>query len=409
VCYYTLISSINKIYKTMFKTNTVLGKAAALAVFPALAFGVFVAPGAVSSDTTVVGVKNTNAGVTMTEVVSLSNSGGNTIVSDAASVGGNSGDSRHVTAGAGATAANKAEVKDVEVESRGGEAEADVAALAAGDAAAHSSAKSTTGNGGSAGMAASVNTIVTGDARSDVAIIGGVDHNEVNITITDACCDRKNTYHEQASMYLDASEYYAYDFYYYGLKAWEKEESKHGKYGGWKSESSLSEKEKSEKGEGESELSMGSDWSVTTETYVPVTTVIAVENHNASMDLLSVASAANTGDNTIVSSAASVGGNSGDSEDVSAGAGASATNKAEVKDVEVESKYGSKYSKGDAEADVLAAGDGNALATADVTSRTGHAGNADDAVTDNMILSGRSDSFVTVVRTSLHNVVRILR
>jgi hypothetical protein len=254
-----------------------------------------------------------------------------------------------------------------------------------------------------------------------VLVSGGTDKNEVDIDLTDDCaCDRANEYHEQSMHFLDMETSSEYDNYYSEMNAWDKEESRHGHRGGWEAEHSYSEGEISEEGSSDFGLTEESAWEVHTKTYVPVKTVVEVSNVNTTMDATRVRSDSDSGNNEIVSKSKSVGGTSGESEGVYAGSSAHTNNTAEVVDVEAEAKgmlgHEQRYDRGhghqqsgDAELDVIAEVAGDVLATSDTSSETGDAGDADDATTDNMILSGRSDSIVTIVKASRHNVVRIVR
>lgn len=375
-------------------------------MLPALTLGIFAVPGAASADNgmggvaTMVMVSNTNTGVSMTEVASVANSGGNVIMSSASSVGGNSGNSRDVTADARASTGNTA-MAEVEGEGEEGETEVEGETSATGNSSAYAAANSATGNGGSAGRSVTVNTIVSGDAKSDVLVMGGTDHNEVDIDVTDDCeCDRANEYYEQYADFYEEASSSEYEDYYTSS-------SEEGETEGCEGECEESEYEfdsetSNETGSEEYEQSQGSMWSVYEKTYVPVKTMIMVQNENTTLEGLAVLSASDSGNNAILAASASVGGTSGDSEDVHAGAGADTHNTA-MAEVEGEGEEGETEVEGETHAG------GNSDVAGLVQSTTGDGGSADDSTSDNMVLTGRSDSIVTIIKTSRHNVVRIVR
>jgi hypothetical protein len=355
-----------------------------------------------------ISVMNVNAGMSRTMVVSGANSGGNTIMAESLSTGGDSGNSARVSAGAGADAGNRTDVEDVTADdakeysrykqssTEGGDATVD--ATSAGDASALAGASSRTGNAGSAGNATTRSSITTDDAVSDVVVMGGTDSNEVVIDLPDT--DRKNTYHEESLqlMELSASSEY-YNYYRAVEESYEEEGSKGYRGNGGSSEEWYEEEESAKSGSSNLDLTTASEWSVSKTEYAPVTTIIRVANANLSADETTVLSGANSGMNSIFARSASIGGDSGNSTGVSAGAGAGAHNSTDVDDV---------YSKkGDATVDAGAYGDADALA--DTESQTGTGGASSDAETENIIVSGRSASVITVVETSRHNVVRIRR
>jgi hypothetical protein len=407
----------------MVKANTILGKAAALAMLPALTLGIFAAPAAVSADngsgvSTTVNVMNVNTGASMTDVTSMSGTGGNTIMAASKTTAGDSGNNGVTAAGARADAANDADVDDIEADgdegskykssrhgSHGDESDVDADAAATGDADALATASARTGNGGAGGKAETVSTILTGDSKSDVAVIGGADENRIDIEIDDCGCDQANTYHEESMRFLDLSMAMEYDNYYKSVEEKSKTEGDDKHYGRhhgggsadeeWKYEEDVT----SEEGAASMGLTAGESWSVSKKEYVPVTTVINVGNVNTSLSATRVASLSGTGGNTIVAMSASEAGNSGSNLMTLAGAGASAANEADVDDVEAD--------RGDV--DAAAGAHGSAAAGADAASQTGNGGAGGESTTDSLIVSGRSDSIVTVVETSRHNVVRIRR
>ncbi len=408
MCHNTLISNITITNTSMVKTNTVLGKAVALAMLPALTLGIFATPGVVSADeggvTTIVKVSNANMGFSMTDVASGANSGGNTIVSGASSKGGDTGSNVGVLSGAAARTANTANVDDVEGETERGEGEVEAEAEVAGDAAAYSSATARTGNAGNAGRAMTVSTIATGEATSDVMVVGGSDKNEVDIDVTDDCdCDRANEYHEASVQYMDLSMSSEYDNYYRDVEEESETEGGDRHHGDSESEWEYSEGVVSEEGSSDFDMSAGSAWEVSTKEYVPVKTIIGVENVNTSVQATRVISGANSGMNTLLAGSMSEGGDTGSNMLVGSAALASAENSADLDDVEGETERG----EGEVEAEAGAYGNAEAGSSADAT--TGNAGNGADAATDSMIVSGRSNSIVTIVETSRHNVVRIQR
>jgi len=409
----------------MVTAHTVLGKTAAVAMLPALTLGMFAMPAAAFEGAhdgevyTDVSVFNMNSGETMNAVTSSSNSGGNAIMATSKSEGGDSGDSTNVRSRAEARTANSAIVADVEGESEDGdkdsEVEVEAEAEVDGDSEAYSKAKSYTGDGGNAGTAATVSTISTGDATSDVAIVGSTDENTVDIDVSDDCeCDRVNEYHETSNRYMDLTYSSEYDNWYKDVEEWKEseEESEYESNGEEEGEyekdyeSSYDLEEGSETGSTDLDVEAGESWEVHEKTYAPVTTVVNVANVNMHRTANLVASDANSGDNLIAAAAESEGGDSGNSEGVSSSAAASTHNHSSVTDVEGEAEDG-EDSEVEVEAEAETAGD--AFTGSESESATGHAGDGSDALTDSMIITGRSDSIVTIVETSRHNVIRIQR
>lgn len=370
----------------MVTANTVVGKAAALAMLPALTLGLFAAPAnAQEAVNTFVGVNNFSVAATTNMVGSLANTGGNVVMSSSASVGGNSGSSAAI---AGPTTALAESDADVNVEAEGedgedSEVEAEGEAWADGDATATGSATSATGNGGNGGTATNITTLMTGDATSEVAIDGGVNSTEIDITVEDDCCDRYNEYYESASMY--------YDSYYLD------EESEYEAEGDGEVEEEWSKEEGS--------TEKGGEWESYSKEYVPANTTILVGNVDMSETVNLVMSGADTGNNAVLSDSVSMGGTSGNGMAMTAPVTAAADSDA---DVEVEAE-GEDGAEGEVEAEGEAAADGDASATNTAASTTGNGGNGGSTMTDTLVVTGAARSFVGIIDASKHTVIRILR
>jgi hypothetical protein len=371
----------------MVKANTTLGKVAAIAMLPALTFGMFAMPADASyhnkGATTFVGVSNTSVAYTTNMVASGANTGGNIIMGTSASVGGDSGSSAAVSGPVNASSNVDGDVKvkgegedksEVEVE---GEVDID------NETTAHGSALSASGNGGSAGKAVTVNTLTTGDAVSEVVIAGAQNRTEIDIAVEDDCaCDRYNEYYENASKYYESK-----------YKNEESEYEKDGKYGDIEEEYKLKE----------GSTVKESDWEVYTKTYVPVKTTIMVENTEVSETVNVVFSGADSGSNFVLGDSVSLGGTSGDSAAVSGPVNASSKVDGDVK------ADGEGEDKGDVDVEGEVKIDNATHAQGTAGSATGNGGNANDSTTDTLVVTGRAASFVGIIDASKHTIIRIRR
>ncbi len=370
----------------MVTANTVLGKAAALAMLPALTLGLFASPAnAQEAVNTFVGVNNFSTAATTNMVGSVANSGGNVVMSTSASVGGNSGSSAAI---AGPTTALAESDADVEVEAEGeegddSEVEAEGEAYADGDATATGSATSATGNGGNGGTATNVTTLMTGDATSEVSIDGGENSTEIDVTVEDDCCDRYNEYYDSASMY--------YDRYHLDEESEYEEEADGEVEEEWSKEESSTE--------------MGGEWESYSKEYVPANTTILVGNVEMSRTANFVMSGADSGSNAVLSDSLSMGGTSGNGMAMTAPVTAAADSEADV-EVEVEDEDGVES---ETEAEGEAAADGDATATNTAGSTTGNGGNGGNTTTDTLVVTGAARSFVGIVDATKHTVIRIQR
>ncbi len=368
----------------MVTANTVLGKAAALAMLPALTLGLFAAPASAQEPiNTFVGVSNFSVSNTVNMVGSSANSGGNAVVSTSASVGGNSGSSAAIAGPTTALADSDADV-DVEAEGEEGEVEAEGEAYADGDADATGSATSATGNGGAGGSATNITTLMTGNATSEVVIEGAQNSTEIDIDAEDNCdCDRYNEYYESASMYYERHNL--------------DEESEYEAEGDGEVEEEWSKEESS--------TEMGGEWESYSKEYVPVNTTILVGNMELDETANFVMSGADSGNNLVLTDSASLGGTSGNSMAMTAPVTAAADSDADV-DVEAEGEEGEDS---EVEAEGEAAADGDATATNTAHGTTGNGGAGGNTTTDTLVVTGAARSFVGIVDASRHTVIRIQR
>ncbi|MBP9750073.1 MAG: hypothetical protein KBD21_05085 [Candidatus Pacebacteria bacterium] len=368
----------------MVTANTVLGKAAALAMLPALTLGLFAAPASAQVGVnTFVGVSNFSSANTTNMVGSVANSGGNMVVSTTASVGGNSGSSAAVAGPTTALADSDADV-DVDADGEEGEVEAEGEAYADGDAHATGSATSGTGNGGAGGTATNVTTLMTGNATSEVVIEGAQNSTEIDIAVADDCdCDRYNEYYESASQYY-ASNYLDEESEYEAEDRGEVEEE-------WSKEEGSTEK--------------GSDWESYSKEYVPVSTMILVGNVELSDTVNIALSGADSGSNIVLTDSVSMGGTSGASMAMTAPVTAAAVSNADV-DVDADGEEGEDS---EVEAEGEAAADGDSSATNSAASTSGNGGAGGNTTTDTLVVTGTARSFVGIVDASRHTVIRIQR
>jgi len=401
----------------MVTTNTILGKAAALAVLPSLTLGLFATPALageimpmpmmMSGVTTVVDVDNDNNALVVNAFEVVSNTGGNTVAGGNGGAGGNSGNANG-DAGDGGEGGEGGDGGDADADAEGdgyNEAYAEAGDGATGGNGADGGDTGSTGNGGAGGAGAIGGEIITGDATASVAIANEVNTNDTEVVVEEDCgCEQYNEYYESADEYYESWR-----------KAVEDDVRESHSRRGHQYESNYGEQEEAQSGE--------SHWDIYVKTFVPVTTLVSVDNNNNAAVMNMGRVAANTGDNLADGGNGARGGNSGDANG-SAGDGGDGGEGGDGGDADADAgddgKDGRDGRHGRHHHDSK---DGTSLATAlggdgaeggdgaagGNNGDTGDAGDGADGGAGGVIVTGQADTLAAVVNVVNRNVTRISR
>lgn len=391
--YSVITKNINN--STMTNKNSILGKVIALAILPALALGMFAAPamafafGSFGGVMTVIDVANVNTAGVVNAISVKSDTGDNTANGGDGAEGGDSGDS-------GDNAGEGGEGGD------GGEADANggdeaYAESGFGGDGGYGGNTGNTGNTGAGGDGGLGGQIATGDAFASVAIGNDINSNDTMITIDDNCeCDRYNEYYEAADKYFERNR-----------ESWSLETSEGDNNDWFRNWNNDDESQYSEESSSDS-LVKDSHWEVYTKTYVPVTTIVGVDNINSGFVVNTGDVEAETGGNTANGGDGDEAGDSGDSGD-DAGVGGEAGDGGEAEaDASSNDHFAWWNNNDDAEATAIAYDGGDGGDGGD-TGTTGNTGAGGDGAEGGLIVTGQADSLAAVVNVMNRNVTRIVR
>jgi len=390
----------------MVTTNTVVAKAAALATLPALTFGLFALPASAAVNTNI-NISSQNMALTTNAVESYAYSGDATVMTGSASVGGNGGDSSvdagEVDANSDTDANSEATTKDA----GGNEADVDTDSEATADdyTEAAGIAKSYGGNGGDAGTASTLTAISTGNAESDVAIMGAQNTTEIDVEVTPAT-PMYDEYYMSGSMSYDSENSGSeYDYDRETGSEYDDEydeddcgcEVEHNKEGSeWDNETKSGS-------EYEASKNLDAAYEEGSKVHVPVNTTVNIDEGSFSATTNVVLSDALSGGALVAGGSMSAGGNGGQSDTDTEGIGASS-------DTNVGSDATTNGAYGE-DADVTTESDahtsGETRAFGDASSAGGDAGAGSDSLTESLVATGHSLSRVSIVDASNHKVIRV--